>query len=90
MPYIAYADLVLVMSMYPGKSGQEFMESTCIMVKQLRQIREDYGARFKIEVDGGIIPEVSKRLKVAGADIVVSGSYIYNAENRERAIDELR
>lgn len=90
MPYIAYADLVLVMSVVPGQSGQRFKESTYVKVKKLKQIREDYGARFKIEVDGGIVPEVSKRLKTLGADIIVSGSYVYNSEDRARAIQELK
>lgn len=90
MPYIAYADLVLVMSVVPGQSGQKFKESTYIKVKKLKQIREDYGARFKIEVDGGIVPDVCKRLKTLGADIVVSGSYVFGAEDRAKAVDELR
>lgn len=90
MPYIAYADLVLVMSVVPGQSGQKFKESTYIKVKKLKQIRDDYGARFKIEVDGGIVPEVSKRLKTLGADIVVSGSYVFGAEDRAKAVDDLR
>ena len=67
-----------------------FKESTYVKVKKLKQIREDYGARFKIEVDGGIVPEVSKRLKTLGADIIVSGSYVYNSEDRARAIQELK
>ena len=90
MPYLAYADLVLVMAVEPGKSGQKYLESTNIKVKKLKQIKEDYDARFLIEVDGGITPEISRRLKTYGADIVVSGSYVYNAEDRAKAIDELR
>ncbi len=90
MPYLAYVDLVLVMGVVPGKSGQHFKESTFVKLKKLKQIREDYGARFKIEVDGGITPEISKKLKTLGVDIVVSGSYVYNAEDRARAIEELK
>ena len=90
MPYFAYADLVLLMSVVPGKSGQKFRESTYVKVKKLKQIKDDYGARFKIEVDGGIVPEISKKLKTLGVDIIVSGSYVFNAENRARAIDELK
>ena len=90
MPYFAYADLVLLMSVVPGKSGQRFKESTYIKVKKLKQIKDDYGARFKIEVDGGIVPEISKKLKTLGVDIIVSGSYIYNAEDRARAVEELK
>ncbi len=90
MPYLAYADLVLVMSVNPGKSGQMFMEKTHLKVKKLKQIREDYGANFLIEVDGGITPEISKKLKTNGADIVVSGSYIYGSDDYKSSIDSLK
>lgn len=90
MPFLAYADLVLVMSVRPGLSGQRFMEKTHLKVKKLKQIKEDYGARFFIEVDGGITPEISRKLKINGADIIVSGSYIYTSENFADAIDDLR
>ena len=90
MPYLAYVDLVLVMSVEPGKSGQKFMQNTNLKVRKLKQIREDYGARFLIEVDGGIVPEISKTLKTNGVDIVVSGSYIANSDDFAKAIDELR
>ena len=90
MPYLAYSDLVLVMSVDPGYSGQKFLESTCLKVKKLKQIRDDYGANYLIEVDGGINPDISKRLRINGADIVVSGNYIHSAEDRAKAIDELR
>ncbi|MBQ7884691.1 MAG: ribulose-phosphate 3-epimerase [Clostridia bacterium] len=90
MPYFAYADLVLLMSVVPGKSGQRFKESTYVKVKKLKQIKDDYGARFKIEVDGGIVPEISKKLKTLGVDIIVSGNYVYASEDRARAINELK
>ena len=90
MPYLAYCDLVLVMSVEPGLSGQRFMENANLKVKKLKQIREDYGANYLIEVDGGIVPEIAHRLKTNGADIVVSGSYIYNSSSYADAIDDLR
>lgn len=90
MPYIAFADLVLVMGVFPGCSGQRFKESTYSKIKKLKQIRDDYGARFLIEVDGGVVPEVSKNLKALGADIVVSGSFVFNAEDRANAIEKLK
>ena len=90
MPYLSYCDLVLVMSVEPGFSGQKFMESACLKVKKLKQIKDDYGGNYYIEVDGGINPDISNRLKIYGADIVVSGGYVYNSENRHNAIDELR
>ena len=90
MPYLAYVDLVLVMSVVPGQSGQKFKESTYVKIKKLKQIRDDYGARFKIEVDGGINPSIAKELKTLGVDIVVSGSFLYGAEDLKSAIDELK
>ena len=90
MPYLAYCDLVLVVSVEPGLSGQRFMENANLKVKKLKQIRDDYGANYLIEVDGGIVPEVAHKLKTNGADIVVSGSYIYTCENYADAIDDLR
>lgn len=90
MPFLAYVDLVLVMSVKPGLSGQKFMEKTHLKVKKLKQIKEDYGARFFIEVDGGITPEISKKLKINGADIIVSGAYVYSSDDYAKAIDELR
>lgn len=90
MPYLSYCDLVLVMSVKPGKSGQKFMENANLKVKKLKQIRDDYGARFLIEVDGGITPEISKKLKSNGADIIVSGSYVFNSVDYKNAIDSLR
>lgn len=90
MPYLAYCDLVLVMSVKPGLSWQRFMENANLKVKKLKQIRDDYGANYLIEVDGGIVPEISHKLKTNGADIVVSGSYIYNSDSYADAIDNLR
>ncbi|MBE7082249.1 MAG: ribulose-phosphate 3-epimerase [Clostridiales bacterium] len=90
LEFLANVELVLVMSVEPGKSGQLFKESTYSKIKKLKQIRESYGARFKIEVDGGIVPEISKKLSIYGADIVVSGSYVFNAIDKQQAIEELK
>ena len=45
---------------------------------------------FKIEVDGGINAEIAKKIASKGADIIVSGSYIFNAENKKEAINSLK
>ncbi len=90
IPYLYYIDVVLVMSVEPGKSGQKFIESTYEKVAQLNKIKIDYDVDFKIEVDGGVNPSISRNLKKFGADILVSGSYIYESENRLEAISSLR
>ena len=83
-------DLVLVMSVEPGKSGQKFLESAIKKIEQLNLIREQKNLNFKIEVDGGINAEIAKKIASKGADIIVSGSYIFNAENKKEAINSLK
>lgn len=85
--FLDYVDLVLVMSVEPGSSGQKFMEETYNKVSLLK----DYiGKRpIQIEVDGGIVPDIAKNLKKCGADILVSGSYVYSSKDRVLAIKEL-
>ena len=90
MPYLAYSDLVLVMGVNAGASGQKYIEATNLKVKKLKQIRDDYGANYYIEVDGGITPDIAKKLKVYGADIVVSGKFVYFADDKVEAINSLK
>ncbi len=87
---IGYCDFVLIMSVEPGKSGQKFIEKTYGKVSEINKIKIDYGIRLKIEVDGGINPEISHRLKMLGANVIVSGSYVFSSENRQVAISSLR
>ena len=69
----------------PGASGQPFQEKVVPKIKWLRQQKAD----VIIEVDGGINPETVKIAKEAGADIVVSASYIFNNVNPDKAYEEL-
>lgn len=87
-PYLPFIDLVLVMTVEPGKSGQTFITNTVNKVNELKRIREINNYHYLIEVDGGINEETIKLCK--GADIVVSGSYITNSENYEKQIDKLK
>lgn len=90
LTYIVYCDIILIMSVEPGKSGQKFIEQTYSKVIELNKIKKDFNIKLKIEIDGGINPSVSKKLKEFGADILVSGSYVYNSKNRLLAINDLR
>ena len=83
---IGQVDLILAMSVFPGSGGQEFLEET---LEKIKRLREKY-SKIKIEVDGGINPETAKKTVEAGADILVSGSYIFESEDIKRAIDELK
>lgn len=72
--YLKYIDLVLVMSVEPGKGGQSFIEESTKKIEQLYNLREKQGYNYVIEVDGGINNETIKLCDKA--DIVVVGSYI--------------
>ncbi|MBR2969785.1 MAG: ribulose-phosphate 3-epimerase [Clostridia bacterium] len=84
-PYLRYLDLVLIMSVKTGKYGQEFNKLALNKIKHVRSLSED----ILIEVDGGINDKTAALCVKAGADILVSGSYIYNNDTYT-AIQSLR
>ncbi len=83
-------DVILVMSVEPGASGQKFMPMALEKVATLDRLRKDNDYKYKIEVDGGIVPENARLLCEKGADMLVSGSFVYKAKDRFEAIDQLR
>ncbi|MDE6012221.1 MAG: ribulose-phosphate 3-epimerase [Prevotella sp.] len=87
---ICDVDMVLLMSVNPGFGGQVFIENTISKVKRLRQLIEQSDSKALIEVDGGVQGETAPRLVAAGVDVLVSGSYVFKAENPERIIHELK
>lgn len=83
-------DIILVMSVEPGASGQKFMPEALEKIKQLDQLRSANDYKYKIEVDGGVNNENAKDIIDAGADILVSGSYVFKAQDRHSAIESLK
>lgn len=83
-------DLVLIMSVEPGFGGQKFMEDQLEKVKKLVEYRKNHNLDFLIEIDGGINQDTYLKAVNAGVDILVAGSYIFNAENRKKVISEMR
>jgi len=79
-------DMVLVMSVNPGFGGQKFIPVALEKIREIRKLKPD----LDIEVDGGINAETAKQCIEAGANILVAGSYIFGAEDREKAIESLR
>ena len=73
-PYLKYIDLILIMAVKAGKGGQSFNKSALKKIKFIRSINPE----ILIEVDGGIDAETGAQCVRAGADILVSGSFIYN------------
>ena len=79
-------DLVLIMTVEPGFGGQTFLEETLPKIRELRDLKPD----LDIEVDGGINEKTASKAIEAGANILVSGSYIFQAKNRQKAIESLK
>ena len=87
-PFLEDLDLVLIMTVEPGKGGQFFLKEQAIKVEILRKKILPLKNPPLIEVDGGIKPETAKW--VQEADILVSGNYIFKNENYSRGIAQLR
>lgn len=83
-------DLVLIMSVNPGFGGQPFIPHSVEKVKELRALIEATGSQALIEVDGGVNEKTGQLLADAGADIVVAGSYVFNAPDPLEAISALK
>ena len=83
-------DLVLIMSVNPGFGGQSFIHSSLEKISQVRKIIDDSGKDIRLEVDGGINKDTIGLVSKAGADTFVAGSAIFNTENYEQTISELR
>ena len=83
-------DLVLIMSVHPGKSGQKFIENSLQKIKEIKELIAKTGCHTLIEVDGGVNLDNVKSIKSAGADIVVVGSALYNSNDKSKFIDQIR
>lgn len=90
IPYLPLLDLILIMSVEPGKGGQKFLEDTPKRIKELRKIINKYKFDILINVDGGINNETVGSCKSAKANMIVSGSYIINSTNYQEQINSLR
>ena len=84
--YIDLVDLILVMTVEPGFGGQKFMEDCAKKISAIKKIN----ANVFVEVDGGINKETAQICRMQGVDVLVAGSYIFNAKNRIEAVDSLK
>lgn len=88
--YLPMLDLVLIMSVEPGKGGQEFLESALRKIEFCKKIKDEKKLDLLIEVDGGINAETGKLCAKAGVDVLVAGSYIFKGKDIKGAIDSLK
>lgn len=84
------ADFVLIMTVNPGFGGQSFIEEGLEKIAELNSIKKEKNLEFDIEVDGGINNDTAKLCKEQGANLLVSGSFLFKAEDKKATIEELR
>ncbi len=87
IPYLSKVDLILIMSVHPGKGGQEFIDDTTKKILKLKKILVSKRLNVKIEVDGGVNDKTISRAYFA--DILVSGSYVLSGETIEGINDKV-
>ena len=88
-PILSKLDLVLVMSVEPGFSGQKFMPSALQKVRWLARQKKEKNLSFLISIDGGINLNTIVDAKQAGAEIFVAGSAVFGAKDRAHAFQQL-
>lgn len=84
------SDLILIMSVNPGFGGQSFIPSAVDKIRKLRQICDDRGLDPWIEVDGGVKSNNAWQVLEAGANAIVAGSAVFNAQDYATAISDIR
>lgn len=101
--YLTMCDLVLLMTVSPGFGGQKFMPEVLEKVRMTREFCDKHGIRqggiagkgqnfpvFDIQVDGGINQETGRQCVEAGANVLVSGNYLFQQKDLPKAIENLR
>ncbi|MDE5569956.1 MAG: ribulose-phosphate 3-epimerase [Ruminococcus sp.] len=89
-PYIEYADMILVMTVEPGFGGQAFMDMSD-KICRIREYADKNGyEKILIQVDGGIDDKTAPTVRKAGAEVLVSGSYLFKADNMTDAVRKLK
>ena len=83
-------DLILIMTVNPGFGGQKFLASQLKKIENIRKKIEKSGKKIELEVDGGINDQTARIAIEAGADVLVSGSYIFGSGNYQQAIANLK
>ena len=83
-------DMVLLMSVNPGFSGQKFIPQTLNKLKELRELIDNSGSKALIQIDGGVNLETGKLLVEAGADVLVAGNAVFKAPDMVDMIHQMK
>ena len=89
-PYLNEIDMVCLMGVFPGFSGQKFINKTNSRLRDLKNLIESKKSKALIQIDGGVDLSNVKELSRLGADILVSGSCIFKSKNPSKIIDSLK
>lgn len=90
-PFLPYLDMVLVMTVYPGFSGQKFIPQTVSRIQAARKMLDESSSYIRLEVDGGINSQTIQECAKAGADTFVAASAIFkHANGIKSGVAELR
>jgi ribulose-phosphate 3-epimerase len=83
-------DVVLVMSVNPGFGGQKFLPGSLGKMRRLRELREQAGYKYRIQVDGGVAMDTVAEITRAGGEILVAGTSVFHTPDPAEAIKKLR
>lgn len=89
LDYVNFFDVILVMSVEPGFSGQSFLPNSLYKIERLRKYIDEHNLNTLIEVDGGINQDTVKDVIKKGVDVVVTGSYLFSATSKKDVIDTI-
>lgn len=87
---IPQIDMLLIMSVFPGFSGQSFIPDVLISLRRARELIDGAGLKTILEIDGGISVETIGRCRSAGAEVFVAGSAVFGKPDPARAVRELK
>lgn len=87
---VPYVDMVLIMTVEPGFGGQGFIHEALKKVSMVKEIADKLGKQIHIEVDGGINDKTAAECRSAGADVFVSGTYLFGAKDMAQAISSIK
>ena len=82
-------DLICLMSVFPGFSGQKFISETFERLEKLKKIITEKNSQTMIQIDGGVSTDNAKKLVSLGADILVAGSFVFKSEDASTTIKKL-
>ncbi|HNZ98220.1 ribulose-phosphate 3-epimerase [Ruminococcus sp.] len=88
--FLPFVDMILVMTVEPGFGGQSFIPETLDKVRAVRARITELGLEADVEVDGGINSDTAAAVRAAGANVLVSGSYLFGAEDMAAASESLK